>query len=58
MSNTKFQVIRKLPNLQQLVGEYESSQRARFIMHKAILHNKDGSYSIQPKSRIIKEISL
>ena len=57
VNKTIFQVIRKIPNLQQLIGEYENSQQAKFIMHKASLHNKNGTYSIKPKT-IIKEISL
>ena len=54
---TIFQVIRNTPNLQQLVGEYENSQQAKFIMRKASLHNKNGAYSIKLKT-ITKEISL
>jgi hypothetical protein len=45
---TKFQVVRKLPNLIQLVGVYESMHRAKFIMQKAKLHNSSGEYAIQP----------
>lgn len=45
----KYQVIRKMPNLVQLVGEYESMQQAKFIMHKASLHNSKCKYVINPK---------
>ena len=45
----KYQVIRKGPNLVQLVGEYENIHQAKFILHKASLHNSKCKYVINPK---------
>ena len=53
----KYQVVRTLPSLKQLVGEYENIQRAKFIMRKAIKHNSNGKYSIQPRTVKIGDIS-
>ena len=53
---TKFMVVRKLPNLIQLVGEYESIHQAKFIMQKAKVHAEKhngtiGEYVIQSITR-------
>jgi len=47
--NSIYQVIRVLPNLKQLVGEYESIHQAKFIMNKAAKHNSNGKYLINQK---------
>jgi hypothetical protein len=54
---SKYQVIRTLPSLKQLVGEYENIQRAKFIMQKAIKHNNSGKYSIQSRTVKIGDVS-
>ena len=45
----KYQVIRTLPDLVQLIGEYESILQAKFIMRKAKKHNAKGKYEINQK---------
>jgi hypothetical protein len=49
MNKKIFQVVRKQKNLTQLVGEYENIHRAKFIMHKASLHNNRCKYVINVK---------
>ena len=56
MTATKFQVVRNLPNLIQLVGEYENIHQAKFIMQKAKVHAEKhnghiGKYVIQSITR-------
>jgi len=49
MNDHVYQVIRRLPNLEILVGEYESIHRAKFIMNKAAKYKSTGRYSITKK---------